>query len=837
MNLIQAGFVFTLLLPSCHGLARRCVSYSKPGDVIIGGLFPIHYVAGPGLCTDRQSRWGTMLSEAMIYAVECINERDDVLPNVTLGYDIRDDCRSDDVALWHALALVNALNPNESSGLCPLEEHAVKVLGIVGTSEAATSIVATKAAAMYKVPMVSFSAAGGELGDKFRFPYFFRTAPENTLEVRAIADIIHTFGWVYVSLLHSTDSDYLHSALRFQEIVTDYGICVAYSAAIRTTADDEEVAQVVGELDRYPKAKVVVVIGDKFTGQKVMRAGQAAGMVGRYQWIGGPRWGYLMKEEGLADISDGTIFVRSYSVPVEGFVEFAQAKAPTEPHVSPWYKDLALSWMQGENCANISDCPLHVGDSGGAVVDSVHAIAFAFNDFMREKCANVSDCPIGEIAKEGELFRQKLSAVSFTGVDGEAIRFDSSGNSGGKFTITNLREDTGEHEVGLWVSAYDTVDQRLRIRPEEIRYVDKSWIQPTSICTEECEAGFIVVPLEEKCCWGCKKCSSNEIVINKTLCYQCPRKEWPDKSRTNCLLIIPSTFGWTETPVVVILVLSSLGIMLCALTITGLFVYGKHPLIKASSKELSSFNVVGLTLTFVTCVVLLMKPTYASCITAELGLALNSTLIYAPTLLKVNRIFRIFRKARKSTQRPKFISPKHQVVACLIFLTIQVTLSILSAILAPSAPAELISHVGEPYIELFCSFGPGFLVSCAYNLLLILACCFYAFKARKVPSNYNESKFIAVSVYSTLVLCLAVVPVYITAVKALQKVATVCYAVILNAYLTIVCLYLPKFYALKFVGGDDMSTSDCKGIGTSARSAMSTNKVAPSTSGTIESKA
>ncbi|XP_038071735.1 metabotropic glutamate receptor-like [Patiria miniata] len=830
MYLVQACFVLILLLPSCDCLARRCVSYSKPGDVVIGGLFPIHYVAGPGQCTDRQSRWGTMLSEAMIYAVEQINRREDVLPNVTLGYDIRDDCRSDDVALWHALALVNALNPNETSGLCQAQ-HGAKVLGIVGTSETDTSIVVTKAAAMYKVPLVSYAAAGDELGDNFRFPYFLRTVPENSLQVRAMLDIIYTLGWVYVSLLHSVESDYLLSALRFQEIAADYKICVAYSAAIRTTADDKEVNQIVANLDRYPKAKVVVVIGDKFTGQKVMRAGQKAGMVGRYQWIGGSRWGYLMKEEGLADISDGAIFVRSYSVPVAGFEAFARAKEPFEPYVSPWYKDLAVNWMQDNNCINITDCPLHVGDSGAQVVDSVHAIAFAFHNVMMESCANVSDCQVGDIATEEE-FLQKLLAVNFTAVDGEAVHFDSSGNSGGKFNVTNLREDSGEHQVGLWHSAPKTVGERLEIKQDKIRFLNKSWSRPASICVEECRAGYVVVPLEDKCCWGCKACSPNEIVVNHTQCYRCPTKERPDANRTYCLPIIPSTISWTETPVLIILVLSGFGIVLCSLTITGLFVYGKHPLIKASSRELSSINVAGLTLTFLTCVVLLVKPTRASCITVELVLALCSTLIYAPTLLKVIRIFRIFRKARKSTQRPKFISPKHQVIACLTLLAIQVMLSILSAILAPSTPVELISQVGELYLELFCSFGPGFIASCAYNLLLILACCFFAFKARKVPSNYNESKFIAVSVYSTLVLCLAAVPVYATAVAALHKVATVCYAVILNAYLTLVCLYLPKFYAVKFVGSDDTTTSDWRGTGAFGRTVMSSNKIAPSTSGT-----
>ena len=121
-----------------------------------------------------------------------------------------------------------------------------------------------------------------------------------------------------------------------------------------------------------------------------------------------------------------------------------------------------------------------------------------------------------------------------------------------------------------------------------------------------------------------------------------------------------------------------------------------------------------------------------------------------------------------------------------------------------SHPQRLMPDKMSKYVEIYCQFGNGFIASCVYNLLLILACCLYAFKTRKVPSNYNESKFIAVSVYSTLVLCLAAVPVYTTAVAVIQKVATLCMALILNAYLTLVCVYLPKLYAVCFVKNIDI---------------------------------
>ena len=90
-------------------------------------------------------------------------------------------------------------------------------------------------------------------------------------------------------------------------------------------------------------------------------------------------------------------------------------------------------------------------------------------------------------------------------------------------------------------------------------------------------------------------------------------------------------------------------------------------------------------------------------------------------------------------------------------------------------------------------------------MLLIIGCCVYAFRARKVPSNYNESKFIGISVYSTVVVCLASVPVYSTAADVAQMIATLCVVLLLNSYLTLMCMYLPKLYAIHFAGDQDLA--------------------------------
>ena len=47
-----------------------------------------------------------------------------------------------------------------------------------------------------------------------------------------------------------------------------------------------------------------------------------------------------------------------------------------------------------------------------------------------------------------------------------------------------------------------------------------------------------------------------------------------------------------------------------------------------------------------------------------------------------------------------------------------------------------------------------------YNMILVTVCTGYAFKTRKIPENYNESKFIGFTMYTTCIIWLAFIPIY-----------------------------------------------------------------------------
>ena len=54
----------------------------------------------------------------------------------------------------------------------------------------------------------------------------------------------------------------------------------------------------------------------------------------------------------------------------------------------------------------------------------------------------------------------------------------------------------------------------------------------------------------------------------------------------------------------------------------------------------------------------------------------------------------------------------------------------------------------------------SFLISQIFNVILIIVCTIYAIKTRKIPENFNESKFIGFTMYTTCIIWLAFLPIY-----------------------------------------------------------------------------
>ncbi len=138
----------------------------------------------------------------------------------------------------------------------------------------------------------------------------------------------------------------------------------------------------------------------------------------------------------------------------------------------------------------------------------------------------------------------------------------------------------------------------------------------------------------------------------------------------------------------------------------------------------------------------------------------------------------------------------------------QVILSVVSATMTPPYITKRMQIPTKKYVELLCEQPlQGFLVPLSFNLLLIFACAVYGFLTRKLPENFNESWYIFVSVSTTAFLWMVLLPTYLTMFYAHHQVAILAFCLIVNADVTLLCLFTPKVYALYFVDEDSIKVA------------------------------
>ena len=127
-------------------------------------------------------------------------------------------------------------------------------------------------------------------------------------------------------------------------------------------------------------------------------------------------------------------------------------------------------------------------------------------------------------------------------------------------------------------------------------------------------------------------------------------------------------------------------------------------------------------------------------------------------------------------------------------------LSCCSEILDPTEAVEKMPIETQPYLELYCKLElRALLIPLVYNLVIILLCAVHGFLTRSLPENFNESKYIFVSVMTTTFLWVVFMPTYFTTFYAYQKSILLATCLILNATITLLLLFIPKIYAVYFV--------------------------------------
>ena len=202
----------------------------KPGDLLLAGMFPRSRQKSGHLCGPVKSSISIQGSAAMRFAIDRLSANKTILPNITLGYVIMDDCNKEAVALAKSTQLIpikTCVRSGCNGGTQQsLPQHVLtagpnpqyEVVGVVGPFGSTLQLRTSLLMSFYELPHISWIATSDALSDKSRYEYFSRVVPPDAFQAKALVDIIKHFNWTYVSTLHSEGS-YGSSGIKYETFI------------------------------------------------------------------------------------------------------------------------------------------------------------------------------------------------------------------------------------------------------------------------------------------------------------------------------------------------------------------------------------------------------------------------------------------------------------------------------------------------------------------------------------------------------------------------------------------------------------------------------------------
>nr|XP_056708619.1 metabotropic glutamate receptor 1 isoform X1 [Euleptes europaea] len=805
--------------------AQRSVARME-GDVIIGALFSVHHQppaekVPERKCGEIREQYGIQRVEAMFHTLDKINSDPVLLPNITLGSEIRDSCWHSSVALEQSIefirdSLISIRDEKDALGRCVPDassQHLIKakkpIAGVIGPGSSSVAIQVQNLLQLFDIPQIAYSATSIDLSDKTLYKYFLRVVPSDILQARAMLDIVKRYNWTYVSAVH-TEGNYGESGMEaFKELAAQEGLCIAHSDKIYSNAGEKSFDRLLQKLrERLPKARVVVCFCEGMTVRGILIAMRRLKVLGELLLIGSDGWADRDEViEGYEAEANGGITIKLQSPEVLSFDDYFLKLHLDENTRNPWFPEFWQHRFQcrlpghplenpnfRKNCTgNESLEENYVQDSKmGFVINAIYAMAHGLQNMHHALCPGYVGLCDAMKPIDGSKLLDFLLNSSFVGVSGEEVRIDGNGDAPGRYDIMNLQHIESQHydyvHIGTWHEGV------LNIDDDRIQMNKSGMVQ--SVCSDPCLKGQIKVIRkgEVSCCWICTACKENEFVQDEFTCKACELGWWPNPGLTGCEPIPVKSLQWSDIESIVAVVFSCLGILVTMFVTLIFALYKDTPVVKSSSRELCYIILAGIFLGYICPFTLIAKPTVTSCYLQRLLVGLSSAMCYSALVTKTNRIARILAGSKKKicTRKPRFMSAWAQVVIASILISVQLTLVITLIIMEP--PMPVLSYPSIKEVFLICNTSNlGVVAPVGYNGLLIMSCTYYAFKTRNVPANFNEAKYIAFTMYTTCIIWLAFVPIYF---GSNYKIITTCFAVSLSVTVALGCMFTPKMYII-----------------------------------------
>ena len=790
-----------------------------PGDVILGGLAPLHYPPGtreeePAQSSDGKfdhhcggpfNFRGLQQAEAILFAVDQINKNKTLLPGIFLGVDVKDTCNSVDHTIRESLQFgfirEAYLRAEREERACGLQNSSSmrqtkaattgKGVAVIGAAYSGISIAVANLAGLFHVPVVSYASTSRLLSDRTRFKHFLRTVPSDTHQAQAMVDVIRAFDWNFVSTIAS-DTEYGRSGIdSFKNAANsqkDHPICIAVDEVFTIRTPKAKIRKIVSKIREHPEAKVIVLFAELNDADYFINTAREENLTG-YVWIGSDAFAHsysVLRQN--KEILKYWITTEPNSKVYEPFRAYFQDITSERLMRNPWlraYKGYV------EKLLNLTE-PIEYSSYTTTAIDAVYAVAYGLHNMYR--CSNTSCLKDVSSTVQTEVY-SFIKNVSFVSPTGHQVSFDDSGSARSCYDIIFVNNRDGKYYfdiLGYWFSG-----KGLRFLQTKHPFTG---LHSYARCSSKCLPGYWKQPkrLFPECCWNCFRCRGNSVSNQSgaTACMNCPDGSKANQGKSFCD-VIPSTKIY-ETPAgIAVAVACVVGILSVFVTFVTLLKERKTPLVKASSREITYVLLFGLAWCYAIPIIHLVQPTPVLCHVRPFLISSCAALVIGSLLTKTNRIARIFSVKSMRAGKLSFLSNKWQMAFVWVCFMLENSIAATWIIASPAKVVRVTHGSHDVTLQCVTDSVVGFTIWATFNAALVLLCTYQAFLVRKVPENYNEAKFITFSMVTVCISGAVFVPTFLGTTGLYRTILT-CFLVIFCCTVALICLFGPKLYIIYF---------------------------------------
>ncbi|XP_056425679.1 extracellular calcium-sensing receptor-like [Hyla sarda] len=813
------------LIPVFHSDNYRCSlevlevekmeGLSQAGDILFGAMLPLHldkvyqqisFRERPPMTTCKMFHLETYQQiQVLTFATQEINSNINILPNITLGFQVYDSCNVLHFDLRGALQVLTGSSTAIPNYRCA-QDHLLS--GFIGPAFSTHSIVQAHILGLYKYPQISHFSTSRLLSDRKKFPSFFRTVPNDVFQSQGLSELVLYFGWTWVGLV-AVDNDYGQQGIQMvKHEITKSGACVAFTENILISQADRNAPRVVKTI-KQSTAKVVILFSTDLDLVPILEEMIKQNITGK-TFLASEGWSTstIYSDEKFSQLLPGTIGLTFFSGIVPGFEDFIYNVTPFMSLGQNWAR---LFWRDTFGCTVIDNRTkisyLETVEKQCNGKETLRSVQNSYTDVSNLRTTNKVYIAVSALAKALEDLRMcrdnkyllhqgfctdiwnftpwqllyYMKRVRLTLNGGREFYFDENGDPPAVYDIVNWQLSPEGTLQQVKFGSYDMST------PEGLVFTINSsallWV------TGDHQMILLMIyPLLPQC-W---------LYLSDALdCFKCPSDQWPNPQKSKCVQK-PIDYLSYEEPLGITLTTTSIVSSLIPSFILRLFLqYKNSPIVKANNLSLSCLLLTSVSLCFLCSLVFIGYPQLAQCLFRQVTFGLVFTLCISCILAKTILVVFAFMATRPGTGLKKWTSPQASYLIIFMCFVIQLIFCIAWLSLAPPFPQYNFQVQSVLIVE--CNEGSpiAFWTMLGYLFLLATISFIMAFLARKLPDAFNEAQYITFSMTAFLTVWISYIPASLSA-QGKYTVATEIFAILASSWALVICMFVPKCFILLF---------------------------------------